>query len=241
MEEVHVVEGAEIEPETVAEAEDTQTKADSYHPGSATGSHSGINSDFEDTSAYFDYESLFDDESLYLVEPSEALGSSTELVTPQVQTTAIEPNTQKLPLSSLLPLKCKSTKVNEGEGDSSLKTSHKEVMSDPTALPLTRSQILQPDATVNPSLSSQKDLEQKRDKLFLGSSSQQGDPIEQDLSHRVTTVASPPEIALDTKMTNALGGTHTQEELTEITARSTILRYDVLVVTLPSQEFEGNL
>ena len=112
IEEVHAAEGAEIKPETVAEEEDTQTQADLYYHGSPTGDNSGMNSEFEDTSTYFDYESLFDHESLYLVEPSEALRSGNELVTPQVQTTVIEPNTQTLPLSSLLPLKCKFTEVN---------------------------------------------------------------------------------------------------------------------------------
>ena len=181
VEEVHAAERAKTDPETVVEAEDTQTQAGSYHPGSPIGCNSGINSDFKDTSAYFDYESLFDDESLYLVEPSKALGSRNEFVTPQVQTTAIEPNTQTLPLSSLLSMKCKFTEVDEGEGDSAFEAPHKEVMSDPTDLPLTMSKILQHEVSVNPSLSSQKDLEQMRAKLFPGSSSQHGDPTEQDL------------------------------------------------------------
>ena len=184
---------------------------------------------------------MFDDESLYPDEPSVALGTGNELVNPQVQTHVIEPNTQTLTLSSLLPLKQKFTETSEGEGESGSEEQHKKVMSDPRALPLTRSENVQHEVTINPSLSSQIDLEHKGTKLFLGSSSQQGDSIEQDLSHRVTIEASLPETSHDTEMINAQGGTHTQEELTKITARLAFSRFDILVLTPSSQAFKGNL
>lgn len=207
----------------------------SYDPYSPTGSTQG-SCHVSESSIYLDLQNLNGESDKNLsAEPSVAVDQGNESETQQILTPASKPNTTKtLPLSSLLPLKRKFVIG----GDSASDAPHKEGEGTQTTLPLTRSRLEEPEVSVSPSMPSQKDIELKMaNKQSLGTSSQQGEPIEicplARTSELVSIIEPPTLIGV------AQQGTHTEEELTDVaTTVAELMQVDPVQV-MPSQAIAG--
>lgn len=151
------VEGEEVE----TEGEDMDANRSWILPSSPTSnvSYNLSNTEFH----YLDLTDFFDNDKKKLpevAEPLMAIWLGNKLEHPQVQTHALEPNTQTLSLSSLLPLKRKLHTSNEGERDNASEAPHKVVyLSDQAALPPTKSKLSQHELSISPSIPSQKEIE----------------------------------------------------------------------------------
>ena len=108
-------------------------------------------------------------------QPPEAIGIDYEAQNQQSLTQVIEPYTQTSISTSTQPLNRKAISSHEGEGETALDAPNKDdlIESDPTALPLEKKRRVEPEVSVNPSVSSQQDIElQTAHKQSLASSSQ---------------------------------------------------------------------